>query len=315
MRLVTAKRAGRPRAGILIDGAMLDFVAAGPACELARLVPHSVRAILEAGESAIELIKRIIDQAHSRNEHLREIDALICLDETELLAPIPEPSLILSCGMNYGEHLREMNTPAPEKPTGFCKSVSAIVGPDAPILLPKSHPNMVDWEGEFSAVIGRHCYNVSARDAFDYVAGYTIINDISARDWVAPVFAAKGILGPVLAWEQNLLGKQFPTFCPMGPVLVTKDEIPAPDALNLTTRVNEKIMQSANTGDLVFGVARLIEYYSQFYQFKPGDVITTGSPGGVGYGRKPPIFLRPSDVVTVEVDGVGILSNPVRNIQ
>jgi acylpyruvate hydrolase len=315
MHLVTAQRAGRPCPGVIFNGELLDLVGASAIFASGRLLPHSIRGILEAGAPAMHLIKQIVDQAHSRADQLREAGALVKREEIDLMAPLPDPGMILSCGMNYGEHLREMNTPIPEKPTAFYKSVSAIIGPGAPILLPKAHPDMVDWEGELSAVIGRPCFNVSAQHALDYVVGYTIVNDVSARDWVAPVFAAKGIMGPIHAWEHNLLGKQFPTFCPMGPVLVTSDEISSPNALNLTTRVNGKVMQSANTSDLVFSVARLIEYYSQFYQFKPGDVITTGSPAGVGFGRKPPVFLRAGDVVEVEVEGIGILSNPVRRTQ
>ena len=311
MQFVTVQRGGRARAGVMVGGDVLDLVAAADALESARLIPHSIRGILQAGAPAIALIARVIEQANAQSSRLRERAILVPLKDVKLRAPIPEPGMILSCGMNYGEHLREMNTSIPDRPTAFNKSVAAIIGPDEPILLPKSHPDMVDWEGEFSAVIGRPCFNVSARDALNYVAGYTIVNDVSARDWVAPVFAAKGVMGPIHAWEHNLLGKQFPTFSPMGPVLVTKDEIGSPDALNLTTRVNGNVMQSAHTGDLVFSVAKLIEYYSQFYQFRPGDVITTGSPAGVGFGRKPPIFLRAGDVVEVEVEGIGILSNPV----
>jgi len=135
--------------------------------------------------------------------------------------------------------------------------------------------------------MGRSCHGVSEAEALDCVAGYTLINDVSARDWVAPVFAATGLMAGILAWERNLLGKQFPTFCPMGPALVTRDEIRNPDDVQIETRLNGAVMQSANTDDLVFGVRKLIAYYSQFYRFSPGDVITTGSPSGVGYGRNP----------------------------
>jgi acylpyruvate hydrolase len=137
---------------------------------------------------------------------------------------------------------------------------------------------------------------------------------VSARDWVAPVFSSSGIMGPIHAWEQNLLGKMFPTFCPMGPVLATKEDVRDPRNVKITTRLNGELMQSANTDDLVFSVPELIEYYSQFYLFKPGDVITTGSPSGVGYGRNPRIFMKAGDIVEVEVEGVGILRNPVEEV-
>ena len=136
--------------------------------------------------------------------------------EVRLLAPIPNPGMVLSVGMNYHEHLKEMKTPVPEKPAAFTKSVASIIGPDAPIRIPPGHPDMLDWEGEFSVVIGKPCHRVKAAQALDYVAGYTIVNDVSARDWVAPIFAATGIMGPIHAWEHNLLGKMFPTFCPWG---------------------------------------------------------------------------------------------------
>ena len=234
------------------------------------------------------------------------------LKEVKLLAPIPNPGMVLSVGMNYHEHLREMKTPVPEKPAAFTKSAASIIGPDATIRIPPGNPDMLDWEGEFSVVIGKPCHRVQAAQALDYVAGYTIVNDVSARDWVAPIFSATGVMGPIHAWEHNLLGKMFPTFCPMGPVLATRDEVPDPANVKLQTRLNGTVMQDANTDDLVFSVVQLIEYYSQFYLFRPGDVITTGSPSGVGYGRNPKLFMKAGDVVEVEVQGIGVLRNPVR---
>jgi 2-keto-4-pentenoate hydratase/2-oxohepta-3-ene-1,7-dioic acid hydratase in catechol pathway len=219
--------------------------------------------------------------------------------------------MVLSVGMNYHEHLKEMKTPVPEKPAAFTKSVASIIGPDEPIRVPPGNPSMLDWEGEFSVVIGKPCHRIKAAQALDHVAGYTLVNDVSARDWVAPIFSATGIMGPIHAWEHNLLGKMFPTFCPMGPVLATKDEVRDPGNVRITTKLNGKIMQDASTDDLVFSVVQLIEYYSQFYLFQPGDVITTGSPSGVGYGRNPKVFMKASDVVEVEVAGIGVLRNPV----
>ena len=231
--------------------------------------------------------------------------------EAKLLPPIPDPGLVLSVGMNYHEHLKEMKTPVPEKPAAFTKSVASIIASGAPIKAPASNPDMLDWEGEFSVVIGKPCHRVSAAQALDYVAGYTLVNDVSARDWVAPIFKAQGIMGPIHAWEHNLLGKMFPTFCPMGPCIATRDEIPDPGNVRIQTRLNGQVMQDANTDDLVFSVVQLIEYYSQFYLFKPGDVITTGSPSGVGFGRNPKVFMKPGDMVEVEVSEIGILRNPI----
>lgn len=286
MHLVTFEHEGEARPGRLAGETIVDLQPLAP----------DVRTLLERG---------LLDKARTfaGKEFVRK--------HVRLLAPIPNPGLILSVGMNYGEHLKEMKTPVPEKPAAFTKSVASIIGPETPIRLPASHPDMVDWEGEFSVVIGKPCHRVTASQALDYVAGYTIVNDVSARDWVAPIFSATGIMGPIHAWEHNLLGKMFPTFCPMGPALATKDEVPDPANVKLQTRLNGKVMQDANTDDLVFGVAELIEYYSQFYLFRPGDVITTGSPSGVGYGRNPKVFMKAGDVVEVEVQGIGILRNPV----
>jgi 2-keto-4-pentenoate hydratase/2-oxohepta-3-ene-1,7-dioic acid hydratase in catechol pathway len=287
MKLVTVEVEGKACPGRLADDHIIDLSSIGP----------DLRSILESDG---------LDRARSAEGRR------ISLRGARLLAPIQNPTMVLSVGMNYHEHLKEMKTAVPEKPAAFTKSVASIIGPEAPILVPPDNPGMVDWEGEFSVVIGKPCHRVTAAQALDYVAGYTIVNDVSARDWVAPVFSSTGVMGPIHAWEQNLLGKMFPTFCPMGPVLATKEEVPDPGNVKIETWLNGKLMQSANTADLVFSVPKLIEYYSQFYLFKPGDVITTGSPSGVGYGRQPRLFMRPGDVVEVEVQGVGVLRNSIQ---
>jgi acylpyruvate hydrolase len=313
MRLVTLRYPGHDAPGVLVESEILDLVACRNAIPAAGAIPNSLRGILQAGEETLDFVRRILERARvpSVSAQLRETGALVESAKARLAAPIPDPSVILSGGMNYHGHLKEMNTPVPTMPTAFVKSSSAVIGPGAPIVLPASNPDMVDWEGEFCAVIGKLCHGASAAQALDYVAGYTLINDVSARDWVAAVFSSTGIMGPIHAWEHNLLGKQFPTFCPMGPVLATKDEIANPESVQLTTTLNGTVMQSANTGDLVFSVAKLIEHFSKFHTFQPGDVITTGSPAGVGYGRKPKIFMKAGDVIEVKADGIGVLSNPV----
>lgn len=283
MKLVTFLTKGGPRAG--------------------RLEGDS---IVEIGSSLKEIF--VVDPVDTLR---RKKGLTYPVEKVKLLAPIPDPGLVLSVGMNYHEHLKEMKTPVPEKPAAFTKSVASIIGSGEAIKLPPRNAKMVDWEGEFSVVIGRPCHRVKASQALDYVAGYTLVNDVSARDWVAPIFQAQGVMGPIHAWEHNLLGKMFPTFCPMGPCMVTKDEIADPGKVRIETRLNGSVMQSASTDDLVFGVPQLIEYYSQYYLFKPGDVITTGSPSGVGYGRNPKVFMKAGDVVEVEVKEIGVLRNPV----
>jgi 2-keto-4-pentenoate hydratase/2-oxohepta-3-ene-1,7-dioic acid hydratase in catechol pathway len=278
MKLVTFEADGRTRAGILEGDDIVDFGA-------------SMKDVIASGKLA-------------RGSRLKR-------SQVKLRAPVPDPAMVLSVGMNYHEHLKEMKTPVPEKPAAFTKSVASIIATGEPIKAPKSNPGMLDWEGEFSVVIGKPCHAVKAAQALDYVFGYTLVNDVSARDWVAPIFSSTGIMGPIHAWEHNLLGKMFPTFCPMGPCIVTKDEIADPANVQIQTRVNGKVMQDANTDDLVFSVVQLIEYYSQFYRFMPGDVITTGSPSGVGFGRNPKVFMKPGDVVEVEVKQIGVLRNPI----
>jgi acylpyruvate hydrolase len=311
MHLVTLLRNIPGGAGIVLGDDILDLAGCAEALPAARALPRTIRGILEGGDTSLDLVRRVADLAQDNVDRLRASGALIPTAAARLAAPLPDPGMILSAGLNYHAHLREMNTPVPARPYAFAKSVGAIVGSGEAIVLPPSAPNMVDWQGEFSAVIGRRCHNVTAAEALDYVAGYTLINDVSARDWVAPVFAATGTMGPIMAWDQNLLGKQFPTFCPMGPALVTLDEIADPDAVELTTTLNGDIMQSANTSDLVFTVRQLIEFYSRFYVFQPGDVITTGSPAGVGYGRTPQVFMKPGDRIEIRATGIGVLSNPV----
>jgi 2-keto-4-pentenoate hydratase/2-oxohepta-3-ene-1,7-dioic acid hydratase in catechol pathway len=292
MKLVTVEIDAHPQPGVIAGDDIIDL----------RGVAPDLRSILASG--SLDKVRSIL-KAPGKEQRIPAKGA-------KLLAPVPNPAMVLSVGMNYHEHLKEMNTPVPEKPAAFTKSVASIIGHGHAIILPASHPSMVDWEGEFTVVIGKPCHAVKAAQALDYVAGYTIVNDVSARDWVAPIFSSSGIMGPIHAWEHNLLGKMFPTFCPMGPVLATRDEIPDPNNVKVRTRLNGKVMQDANTDDLVFGVAKLIEYYSQFYIFKPGDLITTGSPSGVGFGRNPKVFMKAGDVIEVEVEGVGVLSNPVR---
>jgi 2-keto-4-pentenoate hydratase/2-oxohepta-3-ene-1,7-dioic acid hydratase in catechol pathway len=284
MKLVSFQTASGPRTGRLEDDSIVEL---GP----------SLKEILSA--EPLRALRRKMGLTYP-------------LSKVKLLAPIPDPGLVLSVGMNYHEHLKEMKTAVPEKPAAFTKSVASIIACDEPIRVPPAHPDMLDWEGELSVVIGLACHRVKAAQALDYVAGYTLVNDVSARDWVAPIFQAKGTMGPIHAWEHNLLGKMFPTFCPMGPCMVTKDELPDPGKVRIETRLNGKTMQSASTDDLVFGVRELIEYYSRFYLFKPGDVITTGSPSGVGYGRDPKVFMKPGDVVEVEVREIGVLRNPIQ---
>lgn len=295
MHLVTFKSDHGARPGVIVGGDIIDLRAADST------LPADLRGILAA--DALQRVRALVSSAPA--------SARLPRQSVTLLAPIQNPGMVLSVGMNYHKHLAEMKTPAPPAPYAFTKSVASIIGTGAAIILPPSHPTMVDWEGELTVVIGKPCHRVNATNALDYVAGYTLVNDVSARDWVASVFSSAGIMGPINTWEHNLLGKMFPTFCPMGPVLATTDEIADPANVRIVTRLNGSVMQDANTDDFVFDIPTLIAHYSKFYQMLPGDCITTGSPSGVGYGRNPKVFMKAGDVIEVEVDGIGTLSNPV----
>ncbi len=217
-----------------------------------------------------------------------------------LLAPI-QPVDILCIGLNYRKHAAEGNQPIPEFPVLFMKNLGTVQNPGGDIVLPrKLKSESVDYECELAVVIGKRCHNVSKSQALDYVLGYTCANDVSARDWQMKY-----------GGSQWCRGKTFATFCPLGPCLVTKDEIPNPNALGIRTILNGNTMQDWNTNDMIFDVPTLIEFLSGSTVLLPGTVILTGTPHGVGGARKPPIFLKHGDQVTIEIDGIGALTNPV----
>ena len=217
-----------------------------------------------------------------------------------LLAPI-KPVDIICIGLNYRRHAEEGNKPIPEQPVVFMKNCGSLQDPDKPIVLPrKLRSNTVDYECELAVVLKKRCYNVSRADALQYVLGYTCANDVSARDWQ-------------MKWggSQWCRGKTFATFCPLGPCLVTTDELPDPNALNIRTVLNGQVMQDWSTNDMIFDVPTLIEFLSGSTVLLPGTVILTGTPHGVGAARTPPVYLQPGDSVAVEIEGIGKLTNPV----
>lgn len=303
---------GRPGA-ILANGEILHFQRALRTGSLEAWLPDSLRGILAAGAEGLEVVQRIVtrveDAVEGERGKLREVGALTPPDTTGLLAPISDPALFVSCGHAYRSHVAEMKSQAPKTPQGFLKAPSTIVGPKAEVRIPQQASEQVDFEGEICAVIGRACHNVPVEEALGYVAGYTITNDVSARDWVPGIAEAKTTPEARAAWDLNHMGKQFPTFSPLGPALVTADEIGDPSALELTTRLNGQVMQHAFSKDLIFSVAELLSFFSRWYAFQPGDILSTGTPAGVGAGRNPQIFLKHGDVIEVEVGSLGALSN------
>ncbi len=312
MRLVTIDVPPGSRTGALIGDDVLDFALASTVVPLAGRVPDAMPALLALGDDGLDAVSRVLDTVNiSREEEaarLRQSGALKPAKDVPLLAPNPRPGIVLSHGRAYHSHLKEMSKgekpKVTEEPRAFLKNTNAITGPDAPIILPRRFPDMVDFEGEFSIVFGRDCYDIEEKNAMSYVAGYTIINDVSARDWVEHFLKTNDP-------DLNRQGKQLPTFCPIGPVIATTDELPDPHDVNLSTTLNGKVMQSAHTSDLIWTIPYLISYFSRWYHFRPGDILTTGSPAGVGYARVPKVFMKPGDVVAITVDRVGTLSNPV----
>ncbi len=219
-----------------------------------------------------------------------------------ILAPLV-PRAVFGIGLNYKAHAAETGRPLPERPLVFMKNPAALLDPGAPIVIPPvcADRPQVDYEGELAVVIGRDAKDVSAGEALDYVLGFTAANDVSARWW-----QREGSGG------QFVRGKSFDTFCPLGPVLVTPDEVGDPQSLRIRTFLNGQVVQDAGTEDMIFSVARLVEELSRGMTLLAGTVILTGTPAGVGAARKPPRFLQAGDLVRVEIEGIGALENPVR---
>lgn len=216
--------------------------------------------------------------------------------------PVMVPAAILCIGLNYRRHAEETGFDLPEYPALFMKNPGAVIGSQETIVLPPScmAPPQVDYEAELAVVIKKAARNVPESEALDYVLGYTCANDVSARRWQKHAGAGQ--------WVR---GKSFDTFCPLGPVLVTADEIPDPQNLEIACTLNRRVMQQSNTSDMVFSVAQIISYLSQSTTLLPGTVILTGTPEGVGYTRTPPVYLMPGDRVAVEIQGIGCLENQV----
>ena len=217
------------------------------------------------------------------------------LDQVRLAAPVLRPGKVVCVGLNYRSHIAEIGEPVPEYPILFHKCATSVIGPGDDIVLPRVSAQ-VDYEGELAVIIGRRAKNIREEDAFQYVAGYTCANDVSAHDLE-------------FRTSQWTSGKMLDTFCPLGPVLTTPDEIPDPNGLQLRTRLNGATVQDESTADMHFSVRALISYISSLATLEPGDIILTGTPAGIGCNKKPPIFLQSGDWVEVEIEGIGTLSN------
>lgn len=227
-------------------------------------------------------------------------NAVQSLDMVELGPPIPNPEKILCVGVNYREHAAEAQQAIPVAPMIFAKFRNCLTGSDSPIHLPPPHvSSLIDYEGELAVVMGKRCKSVTEQDALQYVAGYSIVNDVSARDIQAQT-------------SQWTAGKSLDSFAPMGPGIVPASQIPDPQTLTLITRVNGREVQHDTTANMIFSVATTIAYLSSLMTLEAGDIIATGTPSGVGFKRTPPLFLQDGDVVEVEIERIGRLVNPVK---
>lgn len=316
MKLVTIDnvRDGVPGA-VIRSGEIVHLGRAACADTVEAWLPASVQKILEAGREGLDIVRRIVTRVeHASTGDLERLRATGVLTPpgTRLLAPLPAPSLVVAAGLAYRSHLAEMSgTPTPPHPTAFMKSPASVTAPGADVVAPRDAATRLDYEGELAVVFGRDCHAVGVAQALDHVAGYTVANDISARDWVRDVWEAKTPWDARRTWEVNIMGKQFPGFTPLGPVLLTADEVPDVEGLDIETRLNGKVMQSAKVADLIFKLAETISFLSRWYRFRPGDVLLSGTPAGVGVGRKPPVFMAPGDVIEVEIGGIGVLRNTI----
>ena len=282
MRLVSFSLAGGPpRPGLVLGEEVVDL--GDPATGL----PSTMRELLALGPAALEQARSSTTGGAARH----------ALAGVRRHAPVPDPPAILAIGMNYRAHVAEMGREPPEWQYWFNKQRTSIAGPGDDIVLP-AVSDMVDYEGELAMVIGRRCQHVPADRAHEVVAGYTVINDVSARDWQwrTPTFT---------------MGKSFDTHAPCGPELVTGDELGDPGALSIRTWVNDELRQDSTTADMIFGCAAMIEYLTTAFPLEPGTVIATGTPAGVGAGLDPPRFLSGGDTVRIAIEGIGELSNPV----
>ncbi len=284
--LVTFSTGGKKRPGALRDGRVLDLEAGG----LPGGAHNDLAAIVEGGDVAMDAVRALVEAWDGPD---------FAVADVTLHAPIARPSKVVCIGLNYIDHCREAGLDVPKYPVVFSKFSTSIIGPYDDVKWYTDLTQAVDYEVELGVVIGRAAFRVSEADALDYVFGYTTVNDVSARDLQ---------LRPPGQWD---LGKSLDTTCPYGPGIVTADEIPDPQALDLRLRVNGVQKQSSNTSNMIFGVANLISFLSQGCTLLPGDLIATGTPFGVGLGMKPPVYMKDGDICEAEIDGIGTLRNRI----
>ncbi|MBI3821256.1 MAG: fumarylacetoacetate hydrolase family protein [Planctomycetes bacterium] len=284
MRLATIQTWAGPRAALQVGDSFLDIHGTEPN------LPGNVRQILEGGADVLRAVAALADRPKAVKTPAGQV---------KFHAPVVDPRKIVCIGLNYKDHAAESGSPIPKDPVLFSKYATALIGHGDNIVLPRVSQE-VDYEAEFVIVVGKKGRHLTLQNALDHVAGYSVGHDVSARDWQ---LRKDG--------KQWMVGKTFDTFAPMGPVLVTKDEVPSPQNLKISLRLNGNVMQNSTTNQMIFGVAELLVYLSTVFTVEPGDVIYTGTPPGVGVARKPPVYLKDGDVAEVEIEGLGVLRNPV----
>ena len=321
MKLVSYRQSGKVRLGACVDDG--EFIVdlgrahrellssqAGPAKgrRSTKALPAEMLSFLQAGRGATESAQQTLhfidrQKVNGGIETLVGKRILVRSSAAALAAPVPRPPKLIAVWVNYLEHAQEARTNAPKAaPLFFTKFPTAVIGPGEPIVLPRLSQK-VDYEAELALVIGKRGKYIPMEKAYEYIAGYTIMNDVSARDF--SLRELLGVIGP------SDVQKSFDTFAPMGPYLVTSDEVPDPHALRIQLRIGDEVLQDSNTGYMIHRIPEIIAYISAIATLEPGDVITTGTPPGVGYARTPPRFLRAGETVRVEIDKIGVLENPV----
>jgi 2-keto-4-pentenoate hydratase/2-oxohepta-3-ene-1,7-dioic acid hydratase in catechol pathway len=281
MKLVTFRRAGKaPEAGVVLSGRVVSLAGAG--------YPDLISLLAQGDEGRARVENWIYNPPP---------DAVSDLAAAKLLAPVPRPPKFICVGLNYRDHAIESNMELPKVPTIFNKFPNTVIAPGQPIVLPKESTRP-DYEAELAFVIGRGGRRIPAEKWHEHVFGYTIVNDVSARDYQ-------------LATTQWLMGKTFDTFAPMGPWIVSADEIADPHALDISLTIGGETLQSSNTRELIFRIPDLVAFISTVVTLEPGDVVATGTPSGVGFARKPPRYLKPGEEVVIKIQSIGELRNPV----
>ncbi|NSL51401.1 fumarylacetoacetate hydrolase family protein [Calidifontibacillus erzurumensis] len=310
MKLITFNAVGVSRIGAVTNENIVDLHAAFEALldsqgkirakQIAEaFVPSDMTGFLQGGKESMEYAKEAIKFACENNEY-KGRKLVFAKNDVKVEAPVPQPGKMICVGHNYREHILEMKRELPEFPVIFAKFANTVIGPEDDIpFFPISE--QLDYEAEFAFVIGKRARNVSRAEALDYVAGYTIVNDVTYRD----------IQRRTLQWLQ---GKTVEGSAPMGPWLVTTDELTNPSGLEMVLTVNGEERQRTNTANLVFDVPYLVEFLSNLMTLEPGDVILTGTPGGVGFAMEPQVFLKDGDIVRIEIDKIGVLENKVKKV-